>query len=39
MEEELSKDLINESGVSVDGLIISWDKDEMIWEVVTEMEL
>ena len=39
MEEELRKDLVNESGVSVDGILISWDEDEMIWEVVTEMEL
>ena len=39
MEEELTKDLVNKSGVSVDGLIISFDEDEKIWEVVTEMEL
>lgn len=39
MEEELRKDLVNKSGVSVDGLIISFNEDEKIWEVVTEIEL
>ena len=38
-EEELIRNLVNESGVSVDGLIISFNEDEKIWEVVTEMEL
>ena len=39
MEEELRKGIVNKSGVSVDGLIISFNEDEKIWEVVTEMEL
>ena len=39
MEEKLPKNLVNKSGVSVDGLIISFNEDEKIWEVVTEMEL
>lgn len=39
MEEELRKYYVNESGVSLDGIIIAWNKDEKIWELVTEMEL
>ena len=38
MEEKLPKYLVNESGVSVDGLIIAYNEDEKIWELVTEIE-
>ena len=38
MEEKLPKDLVNKSGVSVDGLIISFNEDEKVWELVTEIE-
>lgn len=38
MEEGLRKYYVNESGVSLDGIIIAWNNDEKIWELVTEYE-